>query len=236
MTKFWRMVLLFGRGMEEPEKAAAIAKLISDLQAHFKAEGYTYDKSWQGFVKKDGDLSFLFSLNLFVHPDAFTIRPRGAIRHDTIEGIFHRVSGAPDTVKKLSGTVLWNRALERRVPKPDSFTVDRVSQLSAAVSFTKGFFTNWIEPFFRANTSLNAISDGFNQNANILNAKIVTDWFEMLGRATIAAKLAKRDDYETLKRKFREVLRTAKSAHPNARSAFDSLVEILDATATVSDT
>lgn len=226
ISKFWRTVLFFETGMEEDEKSAAIAALTERLQRFFEPRGLVYAKAYEAFRKKGGDLRFSFGLNLFLHADSFTVRPLAAIRHDAIEDIFHRASGAPDTVKRDSGTVLWRWALEKRTPKPHSFTVDRSSRVTAGVEFSTDFFLKWVEPFFQEHSDLVAISNSFNDGRRVLHAKFTTDWFDLLGRALIAAKLAMRGDYNVLKNEYRRAFETRKSSH--SLSSFDALIRVLD--------
>jgi len=226
LSKFWRTVLFFGKGMEEDEKSAAISALMGGLQRYFEPTGFTYAKAYQAFRKKDGDIRFSFGLNLFLHADSFTIRPLAAIRHDAIERIFHQTSGEPDTVQRDSGTVLWHWALEKRTPKPHSFTVDRSSRVAAGVEFSTHFFLEWVEPFFREYSDLVAISNSFNDGRRVLHTELPTDCFDLLGRALIAAKLTKRGDYDALKNEYRRAFETRKSSHP--LSSFDALIRVLD--------
>lgn len=226
LSKFWRTVLFFGKGMEEDEKSAAITALAEGLQRFFGPRGFTYAKAYQAFRKKDGDLRFSFGLNLFLHADSFTIRPLAAIRHDAIERIFHRASGAPDTVQRDSGTVLWHWALGKRTPKPHSFTVDRSSRVTAGVEFSTQFFLEWVEPFFREHSDLVAISNSFNDGRKVLQTALATDSFDLLGRALIAAKLTRRGDYDALKSEYRRAFERRKSSHP--LSSFDALVRVLE--------
>jgi hypothetical protein len=226
ISKFWRTVLFFGKGMEEDEKSAAIASLTEGLQLFFEPRGFTYAKAHQAFRKKDGDLRFSFGLNLFLHADSFTIRPLAAIRHEAIERIFHLTSGAPDTVQRDSGTVLWHWALEKRTPSPHSFTVDRSSRVADGVEFSTHFFLEWVEPFFREHSDLAAISNSFNDGRRVLHAEAAPDCFNLLGRALIAAKLAKRGDYDALKNEYLRAFETRKSSHP--LSSFGALIRGLD--------
>lgn len=225
ISKFWRTVLFFGKGMEEREKASAIAELIAGLRPFFERREFKYAKPYQAFRRTKGDLQWSFGLGFFVHPDAFTIRPAAAVRHDTIERIFHQVSGAPETVQRDSVTVSWDWPLEKVTPKPWTFTVDRRSQLPTATKFTQNFFVKWVEPFFREHSDLAAISSSYNDNQRILCARVVPDWFDVLGRALIAARLAERSDYDVLKREYQRALANRKSSYP--ADSFDALVGIL---------
>ncbi len=197
ISKFLRAVLLFGEGMDEDEKKTAIAELISKSQPFFESKGFIYAKAYQAFKKRIGDFEWSFALNFFVHGDSFAITPKAGLRHDAIEKIFHQVSGAPDTVQQDSGTVLWPWALQKITPKPHSLTISRRSQVQAGIDFIEKFFNRWVEPFYREHCDLGAISNSYNDNRRILHAKYVTDWFEMLGRAIIAAKLTSRADYDS---------------------------------------
>jgi hypothetical protein len=228
MSKFWRAVLLFGSGMEEEEKAAALAQFITEVRRFFEAKGFTYNKAYQAFKRKEGDLIWTFGLGFSFYPDAYTVRPAASVRHEQIERLFHRVSCAPESVQRDSATVLWQRALEKRIPKPNSFSVDRASQVPRAVSFTERFFTKWVEPFFSAHSSLEDIDRSFNEKRALLRAKFVTDWFEMIGRAIIAAKLAHRPDYEDLKRDYRRALVKHWSQFPDREASFVALIHVLD--------
>jgi hypothetical protein len=229
LSKFWRAVFLFGKGMDEQEKAIAISALTEDLQQFLEPRGFTYAKAYQAFRRNDGDLRSSFGLNLFVHADSFTIRPSAAIRHESVERLFHQISDAPETVQRDSGTVLWSWALEKQVPKPHSFTVDRSSQVPAGVEFSKRFFVAWVEPFFREHSTLVGIANSFNDDQRVLRSKVVADWFGLLGRALIEAKLAKRPDYDDLKNAYRRAFETRQSSCP--LSSFDALIRVLDETA-----
>lgn len=230
MSKFWRAVLLFGQGMEEKEKRAAIAQFIAGLRPFFEPKGFAYAKPYQAFRRKSEDLQWDFALNLFVHADAFTISPLAGVRHDAIERIFHEVSGAPETVQRDSATVLWSWTLNRRPPRRRAFTVDRRSKVPAGVEFTAQFFVKWVEPFFREYGSLAGIDAGLNGGRAILQTRYVTDWFDMLGRALIAARLVGRADYEALKEEYRQVVGQHRSLHPAPVKSFDALAQILDRT------
>ena len=188
MSQLLRKVLLFGQGMDQRDKAAAIANLIAGLRPFFETRGFKYEKTHQAFVKQTNALSWSFGLGLFVHPDAFTITPVGSVRHEQVEQIFWRVALSPDAFQRDSATVLWSWALEKHTPKPHCFTVDRTSKVSLGVSFVERFFTSWAEPFFREHCDLAAISNSYNDGRNILRAKFITDPFEMLAKALIAAK------------------------------------------------
>lgn len=226
MSKFWRAVLLFGKGMEKEEKDAAFSQFLSQLRPFFESKGFPFRHSGDSFefVKIEGDLTWRFELGVSHHPDSFWIKPMACIRHEQIERIFHRVSGAPESVKNNSATVLWTWA--KRTPRPNSFTVERKKQALQAVEFTEHFFTKWVEPFFREHSNLEAISDSFNDGCAILRAKYFTDWFDLLGRALIAAKLTKRGDYDALKNEYRRAFEARKSSHP--LSSFYALIQVLD--------
>jgi hypothetical protein len=129
-------------------------------------------------------------------------------------------------VKRDSGTVLWHWALEKRTPKPHSFTVDRSSRVTAGVAFSTDFFLEWVEPFFQEHSDLADVSNSFNDGRRVLHAKLATDWFDLLGRALIAAKLTKRGEYDALKKEYRRAFETRKSMHP--LSSFDALIRVLD--------
>lgn len=228
MSKFWRAVLLFGKGMEKEEKDAAFSQFLSQLRPFFQMKGFQFRHSGDSFrfVKVEGDFTWSFELGVSHHPDSFSIKPAAGIRHEQIERILHRVSDAPETVQKGSVTVSWGRALEKRIPKPNSFEVERMVQTQKAVTFTEHFFTKWVEQFFRENSDLQAISNSFNTGRAILRAEYFADWFDLLGRALIAAKLTKRGDYDDLKNEYRRAFETRKSSHP--LSSFDALIRVLD--------
>jgi hypothetical protein len=226
MSKFWRAVLLFGKGMEKEEKDAAFSQFLSQLRPFFQTKGFQFRHSGDSFrfVKVEGDFTWSFELGVSHHPGRFEIRPMACIRHEQIEQIFHRVSGAPESVKKGSATVLWTWA--KRTPNPNSFMVERMVKTQKAVAFTEKFFTKWVGQFFSENSDLQAISNSFNTGRAILRAEYFTDWFDLLGRALIAAKLAKRGDYDDLKNEYRRAFETRKSSHP--QSSFDALIRVLD--------
>lgn len=228
MSKFWRAVLLFGKGMEKEEKDAAFSQFLSQLRPFFQTKGFQFRHSGDSFrfVKVEGEFTWSFELGISHHPDSFWIKPAAGIRHDQIERIFHRFSGAPETVQEGSATVSWGRALEKRIPKPNSFEVERMGQTQKAVVFTEHFFTKWVEQFFSENSDLQAISNTFNIGRAILRAEYYTDWFDLLGRAIIAAKLAKRTDYDILKSEYRRAFEMRQSSRP--LSSFDALIEMLD--------
>jgi hypothetical protein len=122
--------------------------------------------------------------------------------------------------------VLWSWALETRTPRRTSFTVERKKQALQAVEFTEHFFSKWVEPFFREHSDLEAISDSFNDGGAILRAQHFMDWFDLLGRALIAARLTRRGDYDVLKNEYRRAFEARKSSHP--LSSFDTLIRVLD--------
>lgn len=226
MSQFWRGVLLFGKGMEENARDFALSQLMSQLSSFLQGREFCYVQSEEAFVKVDGDLAWKFSIGLSSYVERFDIRPMASVRHEQVERLFHRVSGAPEIVKQRSATVLWQWALEKRIPKPSSFMVERSSQAIRAVEFAEHFFLKWVAPFFGEHSSLINISNSFNDGQRILRAKYVTDWFEMLGRAIIAANLANRDDYEMLKKDYRQALQRRTSMHPVG--SFDALVRVLE--------
>jgi hypothetical protein len=228
MSKFWRAVLLFGKGIEKEEKDGAFSQFLSQLRPFFQTKGFQFRHSGDGFrfVKVQGDFTWSFELGVSHQPDSFRVKPAAGIRHEQIERIFHRVSGAPETVQNGSVTVAWGRALEKRIPKPYSFEVERLVQTQKAVVFTENFFTKWVEQFFNENSNLQAISNTYNNGRSILRAEYFTDWFDLFGRALIAAKLAKRGDYDALKNEYRRAFETRQSMHP--LSSFDALIRIVD--------
>jgi hypothetical protein len=228
MSRFWRAILLFGKGMEKVEKGAAFSQYLSRLRPIFQTKGFQFTHSGDSFrfVKIEDDFTWSFELGISHRPDSFCIKPMAGIRHEQVERIFHRVSGAPETVQKGSVTVTWGRALEKRIPKPFSFEVERMAQTQKAILFTEHFFTKWVDQFFSDNSDLQAISNTFNNGRSILRAEYFTDWFDLLGRALIAAKLTKRGDYDALKNEYRRAFQTRKSSHP--LSSFDALIRVLD--------
>ena len=129
-------------------------------------------------------------------------------------------------MQRDSGTVLWHWARKKQTPKPHSFTVDRSSRVTAGVEFSTHFFLEWVEPFFREHSDLAAISNSFNDGRRVLDAKLATDWFDLLGRALIVAKLTKRRDYDALKNQYRRAFETRQSSCP--LSSFDVLIRVLD--------
>lgn len=226
MSRFWRAVLLFGKGMEEDEKDAALKHYISQLIPWFRNRGFTYRRAEQRFVRAEGDVIWKFGIGLSLYADRFDIRPMGCVRHDQVERIFHRISESPEQVQSGSATVLWSWAVEKRTPRPNVFMVERRAQAQSAVAFTEHFFRKWVEPFFREHSDLQSISDSFNGRGAILRAEHVIDWFDLLGRAIIAAKLAKRGDYDALKKQYRQALERRQSAH--RLSSFDALIQVLE--------
>jgi hypothetical protein len=212
--------------MEEEDRDAAVERFRSELFPWFQDRGYAYWRTEELFARVEGDMSWRFGLGLSVYPDCFETRPMASIRHEQVERIFHHVSGASESVQKGSVTVPWGRAVERRTPKPNSFTVERGGQAQRAVAFTEHFFTKWVEPFFREHSDLKAISNSFNHNRAILRAKHFIDWFDLLGGALISAKLARRDDYDDLKQVYRRAFATRQTSH--SLSSFDTLIEVLE--------
>jgi len=228
MSKFWRRVLLFGAGMEESEKARAIGEFLAAIKPRMENRGFAYDKPYHAFRIKAGEISRYFGLGFSFGACALLLHPSASIRHETIEQLFHRVSNAPAAVQRDSGTVSWQWALQKKVPKPNSFSVDRLSKVKKGVEFTERFFVKWVEPFFGDHSNLEAIDRSLNDGRAILRAKFIPDWFEMLGRALIAAKLAGRSDYEALKQEYRRSLRKHGTQYPNPEKLFDALAQILD--------
>lgn len=227
-SKFWRMLLLFGQGLEKEEKRWATSELIGRLSANLKPKGLEYENSCEAFRNYLPEVTCNFSLGISAKYDAITLTPAASIRHEAIERLFHTASLAPDSVQRHSVTIPWQRSLERRTPKPASFTIDRISKLERGVAFVEVFLSQWAEPFFSENSDLIKIDKGFNDNRAVLRSKVVYDWFEMLGRAIIAAKLVGRVDYEALTHEYRKHLRDHGSLTPDPVKAFDALIARLE--------
>lgn len=211
--------------MEEGDKEAALTQFSSRLIPWFQSKGFVYRRAEESFVRVEGDMSWKVGPGLSLYPDRFEIRPMACVRHEQVERIFHTVSDAPEQIQKASATVLWSWAVEKRTPKPNSFIVERSSQVLSAGTFTQHFFKKWVEPFFQEHSNLNLISESFNDSRAILRAKHFVDWFDLLGRALITARLTERADYEILKDEYRRNFAAGQSSHP--LSSFDALIRIL---------
>jgi hypothetical protein len=229
ISKFWRLVGFFGAGMEREEKTQAIRDYLRAMKEYFAPKGFRYKRGgYDAFVKTESEMTFSFGLGLDVHLEAFFLRHRAGIRHETVEQLFHQVSGDPDTVRRDSGTVLWNWALRNRQPRNWQYLVDRKTKVPKAVHFTQQFYLQWVDPFFAECGTLRDIDKSFNENQAALRIKNPHDWFELLARALIVAKLAGRQDYKTLKDAYRAHLCRHKSLRADAVECFDRLAGLLE--------
>jgi hypothetical protein len=178
--------------------------------------------------KTESDITFSFAVGLDVHLESFFLRPAASIRHEVVERVFHRVSGDSHTVQRHSVSLGWDWALRRRQPRHWQYLVERRSQVLKAVQFTQRFYVKWVEPFFDECATLRDIDKSFNETQAVLRIKNPYDWFELLARALIVAKLAGRQDYKTLKDAYRAHLCRHKSLRADAVACFDRLAGLLE--------
>jgi hypothetical protein len=221
-------ILLFGQGLDAKQKRAAISALVDTMRYIVTPSGFGYKRSEQWFVKKCGDTSFCFSMGMDVSPLTISLRPAVWIRNERVEDLYHRVSGDNDEVKVGTVTVLWQWAMETLRYHPKQIHITRPSHVRPAARRLEVFWSDVAERFFGAHGDVKAIDTSFNDGRRILKTRFFADWFPLLAKATIVAKLAARPDYELVKEDYRLALHKHPSCHPEPDRAFQELVRLLE--------
>lgn len=227
MSDFLKKILLFGQGLDACAKRKAISEIMQTATALVSSNGFRYLQSEESFIRSEHGITQFFSLGMEASATTIELRPMVSVRCDAVEAIYHRVSGESDQVGVGSVTVPWQWAIERLGYRPKRIEVFRPSDVSRVKEHLNSFWSGVATRFFAEHENLRLVDVSFNHDHRILKAKLVPDWFPMLARAVIVAKLVSRSDYHSIQKLYRLALHKHGSSIPTPEKAFDMLVQVL---------
>jgi hypothetical protein len=206
MKTFLEKILFFGKGLNEQEKRRVISVLIDNCSKLLRDEGFRYDKRLQCFKRREGEFTYFFSMGITSRSVTVELKPILSIRHDTVEKIYSSLLEESQQPNLGEMTVLGQWFLETMNSKPIEWTINRYSDVDWCFQKLTEFWENRGRPFFMEHNSIVKLNDSYNQNRRVLKARLVPDWFSMLAKALIVAKLAKHPNFAELCQEYRAAL------------------------------
>jgi hypothetical protein len=223
MKTLLEKILFFGKGLNEQEKRRVISALIDHCSKLLRDEGFQYDKC---FKKKEGEFTCFYSMGVISRSVTVAWSPTVSIRHDMVEEIYASLFEEDQRPNPNEVTVLWQWALETMNYKPVEWTINREGDIDRCLRQLTEFWESQGRPFFTKHNSILKLDESYNQNRRVLKARLIPDWFSMLAKALIIAKLARRPDFAELCQDYRVAL----SKHPvgieNPERCFDLIAKV----------